>query len=81
MEKVEMWFRRYEMSHNRTKRQIYLATDEPQVDLTVSILHSLTKDTELLSAGAGRMPLQVSRVHNLRQHKDCQIRCSASVLA
>ena len=55
-----MWFKTYEMSHNRTKRQIYLATDEPQVDKTVSIFHSLTKDTELLSAGAGRMPLQVS---------------------
>ena len=52
MEKVEMWFRRYEMSHNRTKRQIYLATDEPQVDSTGSILHSLTKYTEILSAGA-----------------------------
>jgi hypothetical protein len=66
-----MWFRKYEMSHNRTKRQIYLATDEPQVDSTGSILHSLTKYTELLSAGARRMPLQVSRVHNLRQHKNC----------
>ena len=38
-----MWFRKYEMSHNKTKRQIYLATDEPKVDKTVSILHSLTR--------------------------------------
>ena len=28
MEKVEMWFRRYEMSHNSTKRQIYLSHTE-----------------------------------------------------
>ena len=33
MEKVEMWFRKYEMSHNKTKRQIYLATDEVKVEL------------------------------------------------
>ena len=31
MEQVEMWFRKYEMSHQKTKRQIYLATDEPEV--------------------------------------------------
>ena len=31
MEKVEMWFRKYEMSHNKTKRQLYLATDEVKV--------------------------------------------------
>ena len=31
MEQVEMWFRKYEMTHQKTKRQIYLATDEPQV--------------------------------------------------
>ena len=60
MEKVEMWFRKYEMSHNKTKRQIYLATDEPQVDKTVPLLQSLTKDNELLSTGARRMPHQVS---------------------
>ena len=41
MEKVEMWFREYEMSHNRTKRQIYLATDEPQVDKTITTFHLL----------------------------------------
>jgi len=31
MEKVEMWFRKYEMTHGNTKRQIYIATDEPKV--------------------------------------------------
>ena len=31
MKEVEMWFIKYEMSHNKTRRQIYLATDEPQV--------------------------------------------------
>ena len=31
MEEVERWFRVYEMSHNKTKRQIYLATDDAKV--------------------------------------------------
>jgi len=31
MQEVEGWFKQYEMSHNKTKRQIYLATDEPEV--------------------------------------------------
>ena len=31
MQEVERWFKQYEMSHNKTKRQIYLATDEPEV--------------------------------------------------
>ena len=31
MHEVERWFTKYEMSHNKTKRQIFLATDEPGV--------------------------------------------------
>ena len=31
MEKVEEWFRKYEMSHPPVRRKIYLATDEPKV--------------------------------------------------
>jgi hypothetical protein len=31
MEEVELWFRKYEMSHPRVRRKIYLATDEPKV--------------------------------------------------
>ena len=31
MDKVEKWFKKYEMSHNKTKRQIYLATDDAKV--------------------------------------------------
>jgi len=31
MERVELWFRKYEMSHPPTKRRVYLATDEPKV--------------------------------------------------
>ena len=31
MEQVELWFRKYEMSHPQVPRKIYLATDEPAV--------------------------------------------------
>ena len=31
MEQVEMWFEKYEISHNKTRRQIYLATDDEKV--------------------------------------------------
>ena len=31
MEQVEKWFREYEMYNNKTKRQIYLATDDAEV--------------------------------------------------
>ena len=32
---VELWFRKYEMSHGEVKRQIYLATDEVKVIVCV----------------------------------------------
>ena len=38
MEEAERWFRVYEMSHNKTKRQIYLATDDAKVVELVSRL-------------------------------------------
>ena len=31
MKEVDLWFRKYEMSHPKVKRKIYLATDEPLV--------------------------------------------------
>ena len=31
MEPVENWFKKYEMTHPPTKRQIYVASDDPQV--------------------------------------------------
>ena len=31
MEHVEKWFRKYEMTHPQTKRQIFVATDDPKV--------------------------------------------------
>ena len=36
MEQVEMWFEKYEISHNKTRRQIYLATDDEKVVRLVS---------------------------------------------
>jgi len=45
MGKVEMWFRKYEMSHPPTKRRIYLATDEPTV---IQECHEKFPDYEII---------------------------------
>ena len=53
MEQVEKWFRKYEMYNNKTKRQIYLATDDAEV---VRLVNPITYGGGSLRPGSPLTP-------------------------